>query len=168
MTSEETGQLLRMLSGMYPNLGNKVDRDTVAGYHMMLRDVPMETLMDAMPAILAKHPTFPPTAPELRNAVLAAVTDLPSAALAWEQVMAMVRDRGMWRGIDLDADPTLVRAIKAVGWEQICTCDRDKLGFERDAFLEIYGAMRSAALEHASYQGIGVGQSVDMLEAAQS
>ena len=157
MTPDQTRDVLLMLSGMYPNMASKVTKETIKGYALMLADIPQELLMDRMPTILSRHPTFVPTAPELRNAVLEQASHLPDSAQAWEQVMAMVKSRGMWQGIDPDADPTLIRAIKAVGWEQICTVDRAKLGFERDAFLEIYGAMRRSELEYASHAGLTSG-----------
>lgn len=160
MNLTETTQILKMLSGMYPYLGNKITKETVAGYHMMLADVPQDVLMDRMPTILARHPTHPPTAPELRNAVIEQASALPDSAQAWEQVMGQIRERGMWHGPDPDCDPTLLRAIKAIGWEQLCGCEVDKLGVERSHFMRIYEAMRTSELEQASYAGLTAGERV--------
>jgi hypothetical protein len=158
MTPDQTRDVLLMLSGMYPNMAGKVTKETIKGYALMLADIPQELLMDRMPAILSRHPTFVPTAPELRNAVLEQASALPDSAAAWEQVMRQIKERGMWYGPDPDSDPMLLRAIAAIGWEQLCCCEVDKLGVERAHFMRIYEAMRKTELEQASYAGLGAGE----------
>lgn len=165
MTLEETGDLLVMLGGMYPNLGDKLGPDSVPGYHIMLADVPKAVVMARMPVILAKHATFPPTAPELRNAVVDAVSELPSAEEAWAEVMRQIKNRWPREGPDPETDPMILRAIRAIGWDTLTLCEIENLGYERTAFVRFYTAFRDKALERHNLEEIGFTGELPVIEA---
>ena len=69
MNVKQSTNLLKMLSGMYPNASRLSEPETIKGYAVALAEVDYAAALEAMPDVLAAHPTFPPTAPELRAAL---------------------------------------------------------------------------------------------------
>jgi hypothetical protein len=158
MTIDETRQLFELLSGMYPTL--KVEKNTIKGYHLMLADVPLPVMLAALPAVLSEHPTFCPTAPQLRNAVMASAVDaLPTAAEAWEQVEAEIRRVGSW-GRPRFSDPLVARAVTAIGWQEICLTELEQMGTLRAQFRDLFQAFRGSAVRERATAGIGAGSDV--------
>lgn len=140
MNIDACGQLVELLSGMYPTF--RVEKNTIKGYQLMLQDIPFDLVKAALPAILIRHPTFCPTAPELRIALMDAMSTTPSAAEAWEEIEQQLKRVGSW-GRPTFTDPLIERAVNAIGWEEICLTEFEQMGTLRAQFRQLYETFRA-------------------------
>lgn len=150
MTIAEVGQLFKLLNSQYLNV--KLGATNLEGYHLMLQDIDLEQLRAQLPEILLDHPTFCPTAPELRIAMIGkpyeeVIGSLPTGEAAWENVMTQVKRNGMWhREFVSFESPLTERTVHAIGWEAICLCDFDDLNTLRAQFLRMHNGYRETAV----------------------
>lgn len=148
MTIDELTKVFKMLNGMYrhANLG----KDNLAGYHLMLADVPYETVMAGMRSLLEQNPDFVPSAPAMRNHFLGTAEDeysaqLPNGEQAWEEIHAEIKRAG-WNNKPRFSHPLIERTMRAFGWQEICGCQLDQLNTLRSQVERFHNQFRADAL----------------------
>lgn len=161
MTPDETLSILKMLNSMYRNAN--LGSDNLEGYHLMLADVPYETAKGRLPALLADHPDFAPTAPAMRNAFMGTATDewsaqLPNGEQAWEEIRAQIKYPGAW-GIPQFSHPLIERTMKAFGWNELCGCPADQMNTLRAQVERFHNQFRNDAIASLK-RGTPIGQAI--------
>lgn len=165
MTESEAAKIVAVLQATWPQ--HKWTEHSDQAYLLGLADLPYDLVLQTV-ALAIKTRTFCPVPAELRRIIVDASTAIPTAAEAWEVVMGQIRERWPDEGPDPATPPLILRAIKAVGWHQLVLCDVAKLGYERAAFIEIYGAFRDKALERHNLEGIAAGVTMPALAGSTS
>ncbi len=164
MTIEEVGQLFKLINSAYQNA--KLTRDNVDGYHLMLADIPLEDAKPKLLTILMEHPTFPPSAPALRNALIGTPSDqtgIPDYAAAWDEVMALVVFPGYY-GTPRYSHPLIKRAVDAMGgWQTMCSLDTNDLPTVRAQFRDMYRSFRESEVREVTGAKIRIVAGPDVL-----
>lgn len=169
MEKRETAAILALLASAYPHA--KVSKETAALYHEVWKDLSYEACQSAVGALIRTAEMFPSAATVRREALRQSGMLAPSAAEAWWQVTRLLREIGRY-GRPEFADPTVKRAVEAIGWREIC--DSENQGVLRAHFIKLYDKLaeehdRSALLSvvgeltrgDATNKALGSGQAVE-------
>lgn len=154
MTEAETAELMAVLMAAYPN--QSIGEPTLKVYAMMLRDLDYLEVMDASQHLLSECRFFP-TIAEIRQTVAERRCTLPEPAEAWGEVMRAIRDVGFYGRPHWSSD-AVRRAVAAIGWENICQCERDDLNTLRAQFERIFAAYRKRTIQGENLSGLGLGE----------
>lgn len=138
MTYEETEAFLAVLVSAYPRA--TVGEGTVAVYARMLRDITAAEAEAALDGLLSSC-VFLPTIAEIRAAVLSRRHPLASGEEAWAEVMAAIRDVGIYREPQWSS-PAVAAAVRAFGWEVLCQTELDDLNTTRAQFFRVFASLR--------------------------
>lgn len=141
MTKAETIKLLAILRAAYPN--QTITEETVDVYCGMLADLDAEDATKGVKALLAESRFFP-TIAEIRTAALRNDAAADTGELAWGEVMAAVKRCGIY-GLPEWSSETVQRAVRAIGWEQICQCQMSDLNTLRAQFIRMFSAYHGHA-----------------------
>jgi len=148
MTVDETRDVIDMLNGMYrhANLGG----DNLAGYHLLLADIPYDVVMAGLPTLLEQHPDFVPSAPAMRNHFVGTSTDawsaeLPNGEQAWEEIRDRIKYPGSW-GKPKFTHPLIERTARAFGWQELCQCPTDQMQTLRAQVERFHNQFRQDAI----------------------
>ena len=142
MTRREAMALVALASSSYPSIQGKDPRPIVEAWAMMLADLDAVVAKAAIIKVCRESKFFPSVAQ-----IVAAAQELdprteklPTAAEAWEEVVQLIRDFGPYRAPLYSCD-TLKRAVRAIGWQQLCMGENPEA--DRAHFLRLYESMRS-------------------------
>lgn len=141
MTKGESMKLLAMLRAAWPR--QEVGADTAEVYAEMLKDIPFDEASAAVRRIVQTSKWFPAIA-EIREQVAESRSALDPPELAWGQVQAAISKIGAYHQ-PLFSNPAIQRAVKALGWRQICL--DENLSATRARFIDAYRAARSQQIE---------------------
>ncbi|ADQ06489.1 conserved hypothetical protein [Caldicellulosiruptor hydrothermalis 108] len=125
MTKAECIKFLAIVNMAYPNW--QVNELTVGLWAEMLEDIDFKIAQIALKKHIAENP-YPPTIADIRKAVAEITTPKENkltAAEAWGEVMAAVRQFGYYREAEALASMSerTRRVVKYIGWQNICTCE---------------------------------------------
>ncbi|MGB9780640.1 replicative helicase loader/inhibitor [Caldanaerobacter sp.] len=126
MTKKEVIQILGVLGAAYPNMN--ISEKTVDIWAELLKDIPFEVAK----VVVKKHileNTYPPTIADIRRNVFEIMTpktERLTAAEAWGEVMAAVRNYGYYREAEALASMSerTRRVVEYIGWEEICLSEQ--------------------------------------------
>lgn len=145
MNKEETKGLFLLVKGSYPNAYRDIDevqlKIMVNSWHSFFEDIPVQVMVK----VVQKHilnSVYPPSVKELREEALKIVspTLLVSPEEAWESGMKAIRKFGRYRkdeGMATLSDSTK-RVINSIGWERLCNCTDEDLGYLKNDFVKFY------------------------------
>lgn len=162
MRAEDCGQIINMLTGLYPNFHPNFEH-AIPGWMLLLGDVPKEAALAVLPKLLAEHTEFAPTPSAIRAAVVETATDLPTSQEAWELTWKWIKSIGSWGRPPEDGPPLVLRTIRAFGWEELCQTDMDDLNTVRSQFRNMYQAFRDKEIEQ-THVAIGNGSPTLMVK----
>lgn len=77
--------------------------------------------------------------------------------LAWQMVLELASKLGSYASItaaDMGGDEAALWCVSKIGWQEICHCESEKLGFLAAEFRKLYGAARSKGLTAKAIGGI--------------
>jgi hypothetical protein len=149
VTDVEAQQIVTTLTASHPNmfvrLSASQQRDTMAAYRTMLRDLDYVTANAAVARLLATL-KYMPTPAEIRESALTlSIGEQSAGGEQWGRVLTAIRERGVHRtpGVDfVFANETTARCVQALGWTELCNSENtiadrfDKLaGQERRRLL---------------------------------
>lgn len=143
MTHDETRTFMAILMSAYPK--TEIGDGTIAVYARMLRDVPATEADEALEDILSQCKFFP-TIAEIRQTVSERRLGLAADAAAWGEVMAQVRESGIYREPSWSS-AVIAQAVHAVGWRNVCLCEESQLNTLRAQFERMYRAYRERAIQ---------------------
>lgn len=169
MEKRETAAILAVLSSAFPYA--KVSKETAALYHEVWKDLDYESCQSAISALIRTSEMFPSASTVRREVLRQGGQMAPSSAEAWWQVTRMVSEVGRYGRPEFD-NPTIKRAVEAIGWREIC--DSDNQGVLRAHFVKMYDKLaeehdRSALLStigaltrgDATTKAVGSGKTVE-------
>lgn len=136
MTRPEVAKLVAVLIASFPSA--KPSPQTSQVYEDMLSDLEHGPTNAAIKRLISTA-RFMPTIGEIRGAVLEAQhgPQRPGGE-AWGDVIAAVHKFGVYRTPVFD-DPQVERAVKALGWTEICNSENQVA--DRARFIETYNAL---------------------------
>lgn len=147
MNLAETAKLIAKLSDLYPNA--RFSNDAPATWHELLESIPEQAITAILPGLLADSPEFCPTAGTILRAVRDAIAPTVNVQEAWEKVMRAASRHGAQNPTaarESIGDDVIWKAVKAVGWQRICTADFKDHGTLVAQFREMLtGAQQSQA-----------------------
>lgn len=140
MTRNEVAALLAVCAAAFPHV--RVTKETATIYAEMLADLDAEPAMRAVRRLIASSQYFPSIA-----AIREATTDLvvklpPTAARAWQEVAAAVRDLGHYANPTW-SHPAIGVAVATLGWRDICMGESSSV--TRAHFWRVYEAAAKEA-----------------------
>lgn len=143
MTDPEAQRIVTLLTASHPNmfvrLAPEQQRDTMASYRAMLRDLDYEVANAAVARLLATL-RYMPTPSEIRESALTLTTgEQSSGGEQWGRVLAAIRQQGIYRVPGRDfvfTDPVTARCVTALGWSELCNSENTIA--DRARFVELY------------------------------
>jgi hypothetical protein len=143
MTSDQAAEVVRFLGASYVAVTSKFSEEQVRGmvlaYAAGLCDLEAEVVRGAI-VRLARTSKFLPTIAEIREACITnARGPKRPGADAWGDVLAAVRDEGVYRRPVQDflfKDPLVLRAVRSLGWSELCLSENQTA--DRARFIELY------------------------------
>lgn len=143
MTDPEAQRIVTLLTASHPNmfvrLSSDQQRDTMASYRAMLRDLEYEVANAAVARLLATL-RYMPTAAEIREAALILTTgEQSTGGEQWGRVLSAIREQGVYRTPGKDFvfhDPVTARCVAALGWEELCNSENTVA--DRARFIDLY------------------------------
>jgi hypothetical protein len=128
-------EVLTIVARSPPPYPREMREETIAIYCEDLRECDPEALMAAV-VQLRRTSKWLPTIAAIRAAVVDQATDFPSAAVAWDTVVARMRRLGTYRPPGRGSGDPVHRALELCGdWESCCQEDATWL---RKRYVEIY------------------------------
>ena len=158
--------LVVLASSSYPSIQGKDPRPIVEAWAMMLADLDAVVAKAAIIKVCRESQFFPSVAQIVAaaEALDPRTEKLPTAAEAWEEVVQLIRNFGPYRAPLYSCD-TLKRAVRAIGWQQLCMGENPEA--DRAHFLRLYESMRSRYREDRENEKVlalsGMGEVVKAL-----
>lgn len=141
MNKAQATDLVSILQGAYPRV--PFADSTVGVYVMVLADLEFEAAKRAVLELIQTSKWLP-TIAEIRERVVESRADLPPPELAWGEVMAAIRQVGMYASPVFECDE-IGRAVSAIGWRSICT--DENVSSTRARFIDAYRAVREQRID---------------------
>lgn len=141
-----TVETIRFLFSMYPHAG-KQNEQQIAGYAMLLKDIPDDELTTTVLQCIAES-KFVPTVAEVRERWHSLTSDiLPGdAEEGWRSVTKAIVGHG--RGsLPKFRDPIVTKTVETIGWVELCNGDTDNVVANRAHFIKIYKQFQSRKTE---------------------
>jgi len=143
MTDPEAQRIVTLLTASHPNmfirLSAEQQRDTMAAYRSLLRDLDYEVTNAAVARLLATL-RYMPTPSEIRESALTlTVGEQPAGGEQWGRVRSAIHEQGIYRTPGKDFvfhDPVTARCVTALGWEELCNSENTVA--DRARFIELY------------------------------
>lgn len=134
MSPSQAAELVAILSAAFPN--EKWTEQTCEVYEQMLLDLDVQLAMRAVQVLVCTS-RFVPTIAEIRAAAAdVAVGERRTGVDAWGDVVAAIRRVGSY-GVPEFSDPLTARAVRALGWRNLCLGDSSEAS-DRARFCEVY------------------------------
>jgi len=128
-----------ILTDTFPDRYGELDEAGVNVWYQLLSDLEDKAFEKAI-LFIARNHEKPPTPATIRRIANNGTAPL-TAEEAWGQVTAAFSSHGH-QTTPMFEDPALNRAVKALGWSDLCMSSRDQLPSWRAHFFRIYDAMR--------------------------
>jgi hypothetical protein len=143
VTDVEAQQIVTTLTASHPNmfvrLSASQQRDTMAAYRTMLRDLDYVTANAAVARLLATL-KYMPTPAEIRESALTlSIGEQSAGGEQWGRVLTAIRERGVHRtpGVDfVFANETTARCVQALGWTELCNSENTIA--DRARFVDLF------------------------------
>ena len=166
MTKQDICALVALAASSNPTMQSKDPAPIVAAWSLMLADLDPGVAKAAVIKVCRESDYFPSVA-----RIVAAAEELdprneklPTAAEAWEEVEKLIIQFGPYRAPLYSCD-TLKRAVRAIGWQQLCMGENPEA--DRAHFLRLYESMRSRYREDRENEKVlelsGMGEVVKAL-----
>ena len=139
-----TVQSVQFLFSMYPHSGKQTEQQ-IAGYAMMLKDLPPDQLNTVILQCVAEC-KFVPTVAEIRERWHALTTDIMEgdAEEGWLSVKKAIVGVG-YTATPTFRDPLTAKTVEALGWQELCQSENQVA--DRAHFLRIYEGFQSRKTE---------------------
>jgi len=149
MERSEAGELLTLMASAWPRF--EPSDDKVALWRELFDDVPFEVTKLALKKLMLTN-TFPPSAAELRQAVVDITTpqrDHITAAEAWGMVVRAIRYHGSYQGSEglKSLPPAVRRTAEHIGWRDLCLSEEPEI--LRAQFMRMYDQVATRRREEA-------------------
>ena len=171
MTRQEICALVALAASSNPIMQAKDPAPIVAAWSLMLSDLDPVIAKAAVIKVCRESDFFPSVARivEAARQLDPRTAKLPTAAEAWEEVVKLIIQFGPYRAPKYSCD-TVKRAVRAIGWQQLCTGDNPEA--DRAHFLRLYESMRSKHKEQQEIEQVmqlsGVGEFIKALATGMS
>jgi hypothetical protein len=133
----DVAEVVGMLSAAFPNF--TPSEQTYEIYYQTLKDIPADELRAAaLHSVSEAGRKFAPSVGELRGAVMELrgySANVPSSFEAWREVLQQVSNVGYY-GTPQFSNPMVERAVKALGWREICMSENQIA--DRARFVQCY------------------------------
>lgn len=151
MDKQEAEKLLTMTKLCFPNAYKEMDelnlKMMASTWQTFFEDIPLSVMWKVIQAHALDN-DFPPSIRQMREGalrILNPVSSLTSPEMAWETVIKKVRLLGRYRK---DEAFTLLsdaerRTANALGWDRMCDCSDENLGYLRKEFINLYEDINS-------------------------
>lgn len=139
----EISQRVGLLAAAFPSA--QVQKNTIAVYVQMLKDISLITLDVVVEQCLAECKFFP-TISEIRDKAILIPGQRPTPAEAWGQVLQQITRVGFY-GKPFFADDLTARAVEIMDWRQLCTSENTVA--DRAHFMRIYEQLLNRETEDA-------------------
>lgn len=143
MTEVEAQRIVTTMTASHPNmfvrLSVEQQRDTMAAYRTMLRDLDYVTANAAVARLLATL-RYMPTPAEIRESALTlSIGEQSAGGEQWGRVLTAIHEQGVHRtpGVDfMFANEVTGRCVAALGWTELCNSENTIA--DRARFVELF------------------------------
>jgi hypothetical protein len=146
MTGEEAKGVVKLLLASYPTQRQRLSADDIAemtrAYAMAFRQIAAEQVRQAVTELVLTEKWLPSIATVVARVAEVRDGRKRDGGEAWGDVLAAVRKYGSWRtpGVDFKfADPIAARAVKSLGWSELCASENAVS--DRARFIELYAQL---------------------------
>ena len=150
MNFEEFKTLAKGMKSVWTQENFLQDKYSMNVWFGLLHEIPYETANAAV-QIHMRTSKWPPTPADIIGVVAKGQTQIGDWSEGWEQVIKAIGRYGYTNEAEAlkSMDETTQRAVKRLGWKQICQSDQDELMSIRANFRQIYGQIKDHAEEQA-------------------
>lgn len=146
MTGEEAKAVVKLLLASYPTQRQKLSPDDIAemtrAYAMAFKQIDAGQVQSAVSSLVLTEKWLPSIAQVVARVAEVRDGRKREGGEAWGDVLSAIRKHGSWRtpGVDFEfADPVVARAVKALGWADLCASEN--VVADRARFVDLYAQL---------------------------
>lgn len=135
-------QGIAALNMAFPSNKLSMENDSLEFWHKALSDISDE-MYEVAVLHIARHSKFYPAIAEIRETAMSLCTENHSKTgdEAWDEVMQEISNTGSW-GEPCFSDEITAKAVRNLGWKEICTMDLSQLEIVRAQFRNLYNNLK--------------------------